>query len=82
MDINKAKRLIYGLLAVAFLCMALAFIGDVLREWLLYGFMVLIVAFAVCLFLFWRCPHCGKHLGRMDNAEFCKHCGEKLYEGK
>ncbi len=28
-------------------------------------------------FLFFRCPHCGKHLGR-QNGKFCQYCGRKL----
>ena len=30
-------------------------------------------------FLFYRCPHCGRYLGRSDGA-FCQHCGERLEE--
>lgn len=26
---------------------------------------------------YWRCPHCGEHLGR-DVKRFCTHCGEEL----
>ena len=82
MDLKKAKKLIYGLVVAAFLSMALGFIWETLREWLLYGFMILMGTCFACLLLFWRCPHCGRHLGRMDNAKFCKHCGEKLYGEK
>ncbi|MDO5401179.1 MAG: hypothetical protein Q4F17_09410 [Eubacteriales bacterium] len=28
-------------------------------------------------FLFYRCPHCGKFLGRADGG-YCPFCGEKL----
>jgi hypothetical protein len=26
----------------------------------------------------WRCPACGKSLGRVSNPSTCKHCGVKL----
>ncbi len=26
---------------------------------------------------YWRCPHCGTHLGR-DVSRYCTHCGEEL----
>ena len=28
-------------------------------------------------FLFYRCPHCGKQLGR-DKVKYCPHCGERV----
>ena len=37
---------------------------------------------ASCLlphFLFYRCPHCGKLLGR-NEERFCQHCGESIEE--
>ena len=43
------------------------------------GFAVL-VAGAVQNLLFCRCPHCGRSLSylRMQPAEFCPYCGERL----
>ena len=29
--------------------------------------------------LFYRCPHCGKFLGR-DTCRYCPHCGENVNE--
>ena len=38
-----------------------------------------IVAFSCLIpdFLYNKCPHCGKHLGRSEGA-FCPHCGGKI----
>lgn len=76
MDLRKVKRLIYGLLIAAFTCAACAVMLEV--EWLLYGFSVLIIAFFICVLLLWRCPFCGKHLGRVGNVKYCMHCGKEL----
>ena len=29
--------------------------------------------------IFYRCPHCGKHLGR-DGGDYCRHCGTSFDE--
>lgn len=38
-----------------------------------------IVAFSCLIpdFLYNKCPHCGKHLGRNEGA-YCQHCGGKI----
>ena len=28
-------------------------------------------------FLFYKCPHCGRFLGR-NEGEFCQHCGKRI----
>ena len=28
----------------------------------------------------WKCPHCGKHLGRIGQSDLCPHCGKNIYE--
>lgn len=38
---------------------------------------VVILAYFVLTCIFWKCPHCGKYLGR-SIGEYCPHCGEKL----
>ena len=30
--------------------------------------------------LFYRCPHCGKYLGKNSTSGYCPHCGRKIYE--
>ncbi len=42
--------------------------------WLALGLIVLLAVFSL---IFWRCPECGRSLGR-DRCEYCRHCGRKL----
>lgn len=30
------------------------------------------------LMIFWRCPHCDRHLGRLSDMKYCPHCGKSL----
>ncbi len=46
---------------------------------------VLLVIAAVCFLaaliiqlIFWKCPACGRHLGRGLWAKYCKYCGKEL----
>ena len=36
-----------------------------------------LVTILVIWIFFWKCPRCGKHLGR-DIGTYCKNCGNKL----
>ena len=42
------------------------------------------VSVIVCIVLFavwWRCPHCGKHLGpSFRDINYCPHCSKELDE--
>ena len=38
---------------------------------------LMVFALFILTILFWKCPHCGKYLGR-SIGEYCPHCGEKL----
>ena len=40
---------------------------------------LLVAAWLVLTALFWKCPHCGKFLGR-SRGVYCHHCGKKLVE--
>ena len=44
---------------------------------LIYIMMAFFVIFAAVYMLFWRCPECKKHLGKLT-ARSCKHCGHKI----
>lgn len=39
-------------------------------------FLIPMLASCVVDIAFWRCPHCGSHLGHWWNA-YCPHCGER-----
>ena len=41
------------------------------------GFGILLAS-VIFTSIFWRCPHCKKHLGRLGKYEYCYHCGKRL----
>lgn len=41
-------------------------------------FVLLIFVFAIVNKACWKCPACGKHLGRFGYPRNCPHCGEDL----
>lgn len=41
------------------------------------GLLLLVAGLAVQL-IFWRCPSCGRYLGRSSGIAYCPHCGEPL----
>ena len=73
MSVKKARKLRYTLLIVGFFIMLLAYIWE--------PFCVIggIVTFSSLIphFLFNKCPHCGKQLGR-NEGDFCQFCGKQL----
>lgn len=73
MTVKKARKLRDRLLLGGFVLMLLGYLYDPI-------FIVgLIVAFSCLIpdFLFNKCPHCGKRLGR-NNGGFCQFCGNPL----
>lgn len=43
--------------------------------------LVLLVAYFVLTLILWRCPACGKYLGKLDlGIKSCKNCGEQFIE--
>ena len=50
--------------------------------WRMIAWIAMIVSLALFALLWsrlWRCPKCGKHLGRLgDGQKVCPHCGEPL----
>lgn len=77
MKLQTVKRVLWGLCALAILLMLL---------YMLTKSVVSIISLAAVLLgmllferTYWRCPHCGRFLGRLDaKASFCPFCGEKL----
>lgn len=65
---------IVGLLAAAilFVCKYKGIGGP-----LLIGDTALIFAVVIFQIIFYRCPHCGKYLGR-TTGRHCPYCGEKF----
>lgn len=73
MSRKKARELRDTLLVGGFIIMLLGFIYDPL---LIIG-VIVTVSCLIPDFLFNKCPHCGKHLGR-NEAKFCQFCGKPI----
>ena len=73
MKLKTVKAIFNGLVAVM---LALA-AGYALTDYFLLGCGVIVLGIAASGFHFalYRCPHCGKHLGR-GTPDACPHCGK------
>lgn len=73
MKLKTVKAIFNGLVAVM---LALA-AGYTLTDSFLLGCGVIVLGIAASVFHFalYRCPHCGKHLGR-GTPDACPHCGK------
>ena len=75
---NKAKKICIILIAAYVL---LTIVGQALESLFL---MILCIcclgALCVLMLRFWRCPHCDRFLGRLNDLKYCPYCGEKLDE--
>lgn len=72
----EAKHVI-GVLIVPSMLLALFAISAQLM-WLLIPAGILWVAMLAILFLYWRCPCCGKGLPKMGKVLECPKCGAKI----
>ena len=73
MKVRDAQKLRDMLLIFGFIIMLAAYLYKPL---FIIG---VIVAFSCLIphFLYNKCPHCGKQLGR-NEGKFCQHCGGKI----
>ena len=77
---KQKKNTLTAVIVVTFVLLILANLLHGLWRIVAWCAMIFSLAvFAVLWSQIWRCPHCGKHLGRMaDGSDRCPHCGEKL----
>lgn len=80
MNLKKTKNILNYLLAAVLIFIAVCYGNGWFAVWSAVISFVLLGAMFVIFLLFWVCPHCGEHLGRMDGAKYCKHCGGKLFD--
>lgn len=75
MKVREAQKLRDTLLVIGFVIMMAAYIYEPL---IIIG---AIVAFSCLIpdYLYNKCPHCGKRLGR-NEAMYCQHCGGRIDE--
>lgn len=80
MNLKKTKEILYGLLAAMLIFVAICYGKGWFAVWSFAITVILLAAYIVIWMIFWVCPHCGQHLGRMDGGKFCQHCGGQLYD--
>lgn len=73
MNLKRTLRLIYGLAGLAILCAILILVHPAFSA----GCILAILAVVLVNLRFWRCPACGKNLGRTI-GKYCPHCGAAL----
>ena len=76
MKLSAVRTLSYTLYALAALLLIVDWYTDI--------FELTFVALSLCVLvfvinrLFWKCPHCGKNLGRLEKLAHCHNCGKEL----
>ena len=75
MKLKQVKYLIYALMGGCILMAALFGItNSIVFLWPTLAFAVALIGVNLA---WWRCPHCGRHLGR-DDSKYCPGCGRRL----
>lgn len=74
----KKRRLIIIISTIA-----LGILAAVLAK--IHIILMYICIIAICLIdlILWSCPNCGRYLGKslsLEENQYCKYCGEKLYK--
>ena len=77
MTLRKKRRLLGGCIALlALLAVAVMLIGTV---WIKIVLVAALVGYVALFSALWRCPYCGRGLGRIDqHFTYCPHCGKEL----
>ena len=73
MKLRKAQKLRNTLLIVGFFIMLLGYYSNVIG---IIG-VIVTVSSLIPHFLYNKCPHCGRQLGR-NEGEYCQFCGRPL----
>lgn len=84
LNINTRKTILGIMTVVSLLAVVLLRVVWVRsNDWKSIAFyiavLVLLVTYFVLTLILWRCPVCGKSLGKLDlGVKSCKHCGEQF----
>ena len=80
MELKKVKKIFNTIYIIIFVLLLVFAILNLLKTWFAS---IIFILLGVDLFIwrkYWRCPHCGSHLGKMDYSPRCSSCGKKLYK--
>ena len=73
MPIRKVKRICLLLAVVTVVFAVASYMWEPLAIVALIGF----IAYLVIRYRYYRCPHCGRYLGR-DTGDYCRRCGKRI----
>ncbi len=74
MKVKAARKLVFAILIAGFILSA---VGPYFYEPLFAVGMIVMVSSLIPHFLYNKCPHCGKNLGR-NEGRFCQFCGKEF----
>ena len=80
MNLRQKKIILvisFSILMIALMIVRYTSVSDIL-----YVFLAIAAFVWLALFVFWwRCPHCGRGLGRLHfGTSYCPYCGNELYD--
>lgn len=77
MDLNTTKTILKASFMVVIAALMIAsFFNVPFLVFVMIGFLML---FVTVYAMFWRCPNCKKHLGKLVVRQ-CRNCGQPLYK--
>ena len=76
MKLSTVRTLTYALWALMVLLLVIVWYADIFQ--LVFPALGLVALVFLLNRLFWKCPHCGKNLGRLEKQNHCHNCGKEL----
>ena len=76
MKLSTVRTLTYALWALMVLLLVIVWYTDIFQ--LVFPALGLVALVFLLNRLFWKCPHCGKNLGRLEKQNHCHNCGKEL----
>ncbi|MEG0894392.1 MAG: hypothetical protein RSE07_04305 [Oscillospiraceae bacterium] len=76
----KIKQAILILLIAFSILLIISFVlSNILQIIFLILAVICAISGLLIYLLLWNCPHCQRHLGRIELSNRCKHCGKEIY---
>ena len=76
MKLSTVRTLTYGLWTLMVLLLVVVWYADIFQ--LVFAAIGLVGLVFLVNHLFWKCPHCGANLGRLEKQNHCHSCGREL----
>ena len=72
------KQVYMFMSVITLLTIVFFILGAVWSAWMYLVALFMLVTMLMLWGLEWRCPKCGKHLGRISKIKYCPHCSNAL----